>query len=109
MILRPCNKCVVSPVCEDPCPQVRKRKDIFSNICSISIGSIVASALSIFIIAMAEAIKGGDNISNRIYVGISINLLVCFAIGRYAAEKVTKSTDKFHKLRTKPTPNLPMA
>ena len=109
MILRPCKKCVVSPVCEDPCPQIIKRKTIFTNICSISLGSIIASALSIFIIAMAEAMKGGDSISNRIYVGISVNLLICFAIGRYASEKVTKSTDRFNKLRTKPTPNLPMA
>ncbi len=54
MILRPCKKCLVKTVCEDPCPQIRRRKrycdqiELFSSVSALSGFFILMLALAIF-------------------------------------------------------------
>lgn len=107
MIMRPCLKCLVKPVCEDPCPQIRRRKRFFDQ---LELYLMVSGAMSFFGIFTLLMFK--DTYPGIIPLG---GLLMTWMMGIFFFEiiylrtVINNSTRKFPELgRTiRPPPGFP--
>jgi len=107
MIMSPCSKCLVKPVCEDPCPQIKRRKRFFDQLETYLMGSGVMSFFGIFTLLMfKDTYPGIISLGGLLMIGM-MSIFILEII--YIRTVINKSTRKFPELErtTRPPPGFP--